>query len=508
MLTSSRNKKALVVEDTIAHRDIIYKLLAKKGITPILVADPSDSTREEIELEWVLKALDTEEPDMIILDIAWNENDRVALEALQGASDVREYWKQLQRVSKEPQVFKLLNALDNRRTFIPTILLTLYSSQIETLFKTISPFRADRFVIKKPDRTNVDSWGEIIGPLLERCIRAKEFLDIVKDPFLGDSSSSIELFSLAMQAAQSDAPILISGETGIGKTHLAKAIHSISSRSQKPFFHINIATIPPTTLYSVLFGYKKGAFTGAVEDKEGIFEAANAGTVFLDEIGDLPLAEQIFLLNALEGNQIYRLGENKSRTIDVRFIFATNRNLADLVGERTFREDLYYRIRIIPIELTPLRKRKGDITLLLKHFAKEFSIKLGKDLIKITDAEIKTLQNYDFPGNIRQLKSIVLRAVALDVSLEKSLSFEKEILHDEYVVDNQKDSDYIISYLWNIMSSRGLDLRGLLQELESKMVDFAMLRGGKNQEAAKLLNLKLSTFESKKRKSRLKALDE
>lgn len=224
------------------------------------------------------------------------------------------------------------------------------------------------------------------------------------------SMSMKKLFDLLPTIAQSESTVLINGETGTGKELLAKAIHGISKRADKPFVAVNCGALPDTLLESELFGYKKGAFTGASADKPGRFAIAQGGTLFLDEIGDISHALQVKLLRVIQERAYEPLGSNKPVTADVRIIAATNRNLPEMVKAGTFREDLFYRINVIRLELPPLRKRKDDIPLLIEHFIAIFNRQQHKNVSGITAPALEMLMSHDWPGNVRELENVIERA--------------------------------------------------------------------------------------------------
>ncbi|MEZ5042095.1 MAG: sigma 54-interacting transcriptional regulator [Saprospiraceae bacterium] len=215
------------------------------------------------------------------------------------------------------------------------------------------------------------------------------------------------------KVAASTATVLILGETGTGKELLARAIHSLSDREDQPLIKVNCATLPENLIESELFGHVRGSFTGAVQDKKGRFLLANKGTIFLDEIGEIPLDMQAKLLRVLQEGEFEQLGGNKTIQVDVRIIAATNRPLAQMVTEGTFREDLYYRLNVFPIVNLPLRERKEDIPLLARHFTKKYGERFGKKINKIPQADLNQLKNYSFPGNIRELENMIERAIIL-----------------------------------------------------------------------------------------------
>jgi Nif-specific regulatory protein len=247
---------------------------------------------------------------------------------------------------------------------------------------------------------------------------------------IGDSSATRILTHLIHKVAQTDATVLIIGESGTGKEIAAKAIHQLSRRKDKPFLAQFCGSIPDNLLESELFGYKKGAFTGAGTDKQGLLEAADAGTFFLDEIADISTALQAKLLRVLENREIIRLGDTKVKKIDVRIVAATNKDLQALVKEGIFREDLFYRLNVFPIRIPPLRERKSDIPLLTSHFIKQ----IGKKEMVIDPAAIKKLENYYWPGNIRQLINVIQRALILCDT--NKIFAEHIILEEEQNMEN------------------------------------------------------------------------
>ncbi len=222
---------------------------------------------------------------------------------------------------------------------------------------------------------------------------------------LGSSAAMRKVFSLIASTEASDAPVIIFGESGTGKELVAEAIHKTGARRRKPFVKVNCAALNESLLESELFGHVKGAFTGAYKTRKGRFEAAEGGDIFLDEVGDLPLSTQVKLLRVLEENVIERVGENKPIKVDVRVISATNKDLKALVDKGLFREDLFFRINVIPITIPPLRKRIEDIPLLAEKFFKRIQIKSGKNIEGISDEAMKKLTDYHWPGNVRELKS-------------------------------------------------------------------------------------------------------
>jgi len=233
------------------------------------------------------------------------------------------------------------------------------------------------------------------------------------DSFISHSPKMEEVLSIAARAADSKATILISGESGTGKEVLAKSIYYVSSRKEKPFIAVNIPALPETLLESELFGHEKGAFTGADKAKKGRFELADTGTIFLDEIGDIPINLQVKLLRVLQEHQIERLGSTENINIDVRIIAATHQNLEEKIKDGSFREDLFYRLNIVSLHIPPLRERREDILPLIDHFTEKYSKENNKPKLTLSKESVDLLIKYNFPGNVRELENVIERAVVL-----------------------------------------------------------------------------------------------
>lgn len=236
---------------------------------------------------------------------------------------------------------------------------------------------------------------------------------IIPEKIKGSSSKMNDVFALIERVANTDATVLIRGESGVGKELVADAIHFNSLRKSKPFLKVNCAALPESLIESELFGHEKGAFTGAANLRIGIFEAANGGTIFLDEFGDIPASTQVKLLRVLQERELERIGSTKSIKVDVRIICATNKNLEEMIANKSFREDLYYRINVFPIYIPPLRERINDIPILTDFFIDKFNKKHGKNIKRITSSAMDLLMIYNWPGNIRELENCIERACIL-----------------------------------------------------------------------------------------------
>ncbi len=289
------------------------------------------------------------------------------------------------------------------------------------------------------------------------------------DQIISASESFKKVLRNVEQVAVTDATVLILGETGTGKELIARAVHTTSSRSERPLVKVNCAALPPTLIESELLGHEKGAFTGAVSRRQGRFELADQGTIFLDEIGDLPLDLQAKMLRVLQEGEFERVGGTQTLNVDVRVIAATNRDLEQAIQAGEFREDLFYRLNVFPITLPPLRKHREDIPLLANHFIKKYAAKLGKKISQVPQKVTETLQAYHFPGNVRELENIIERAIILaegeTLRLDESLDLLKRqsTSAEDAPTLEEVERNHIISVLqetnWRIEGPKGAALR-------------------------------------------------
>jgi DNA-binding NtrC family response regulator len=309
---------------------------------------------------------------------------------------------------------------------------------------------------------------------------------------IGEDPALKKVLGALQRAAGSDATVLLQGESGTGKELFARALHVLSARANGPFVAINCAAIPEHLLETELFGHEKGAFTGAVTRKPGRFELVHRGTLFLDEIGDLPLSLQAKILRALEERRFERVGGNVSLHVDVRVVAATNRNLKAAVAARQFREDLYFRLSVFPIDIPPLRERPGDVEILARHFVDRFSRELAKPTLVLTPDALAALQAYNWPGNVRELQNCIERAVILadDGAIHRkhlNLAF-----HAPPPVEPSHWERIDLSGTLDDVSRR------VLAEVERRKLTQALRdAGGNKQRAAELLAVSLRTFLAK-----------
>jgi transcriptional regulator with PAS, ATPase and Fis domain len=292
---------------------------------------------------------------------------------------------------------------------------TLERPQIQKLLGRCNALREEVMQLSRKERFVTATASGMGARKHTTAQRRKGLLErsFVFEGVFGESPKLLDALEIAEKAAPTDLPVLIDGESGTGKELMAKVIHANGSRADKPYISVNCGAIPDNLIESELFGHKRGAFTGAASDRSGKFEAANNGTIFLDEIGELPLPGQVKLLRVLQSNEIQRVGSDSAIDVDARIVAATNKNLLKMCSEGTFREDLYYRLGVIQVTLPPLRERKDEIPLLFEYFGDEAAEKLRRRPVKLSRRLRTFLLNYAYPGNIRELRNIIFRISCL-----------------------------------------------------------------------------------------------
>jgi len=301
---------------------------------------------------------------------------------------------------------------------------------------------------------------------------------------IGKSKKMQELFKMIEVVSATSSTVLITGESGTGKELVAKAIHLNSPRAEEAFVSVNCGAFPETLLESELFGYMRGAFTGAAANKKGLFEVADKGTIFLDEIGDTSTAMQVKLLRVLQERTIRRVGGTEEIPVDVRIISATNRDLSEMVADNQFREDLFYRISVIPLELPPLRQRRDDIPLLADHFLARLNASMGKKIDRISDEALKKMETYDWPGNVRELENAMERAFILEESNGLSAQHLPESVATNPRMRGVTD-----------FPEEGFDLEAYVENLQKGFLEEALRRSdGIQVKAAELLRMTYRSF--------------
>lgn len=437
----------VVVDDEENQRDIIVTILREEGIDAKGAATPEEA------MELIKKY----KPEVVLTDLRLGSMDGIELmERVYSQSDSR------------PPAFIILTAYGT----IDSAVTAVKKGAFDYLTKPV-----DRDVLLISIKRAIER-----EKIIRENIRLKEELSehFKLEGIVGRAPNFLNALSIARKVSSTNATVLITGESGTGKELIAKAIHYNSPRSTRPFVAINCASIPETLIESELFGYEAGAFTGAVARKKGLFEAANEGTLFLDEIGDLPLTTQAKLLRALQEKEIMRLGGREPIKIDARIIAATNKDLEEELKKGRFREDLFYRLRVITIEMPSLRERKEDIPLLVEHFIKKYSKEFQKAIKGIEPLALKRLEGYHWPGNVRQLMSVI----------EKAVIMADEIIRIEHIKDELKD--FTAQSLYDIdIPPEGINL----EELEKELLKRAMEKSnGVIAKAAKLLGLSYKAF--------------
>jgi DNA-binding NtrC family response regulator len=373
----------------------------------------------------------------------------------------------------------LLAAIRRQNSVVPVIVMTAYGS-IETAVESmkagandflLKPFSLDHLMQVVDKALEVRALREENRDLKEQLGRRYEF-----DNIIGRSGPMQEIFAAIERVAPSRATVLLCGESGVGKDLIARAIHYRSPRRDRPLVKINCSAIPENLMESELFGYEKGAFTGAAGSKPGKFEQADTGTVFLDEIGDVPAGIQVKLLRILQEREFERLGSNVTRHIDVRVIAATNQDLRAALEQGTFREDLYYRLNVVPLNIPPLRERQPDIAFLAQHFVHKLAPDAGAQVEGITPAAIAKLEAYHWPGNVRELENVIERSLVMcrgDVLDEQDIRLE--------MAPRPRAQNQDPSFL-----PEGLTL----DQYEQEIIREALRRaGGNKSQAARLLGL-------------------
>jgi len=384
----------------------------------------------------------------------------------------------------------VLQTIKEKDPEIPVIVITAYGS-IENAVKAIQkgafdyvtkPFKEERL------RSSIIKALKIIRLTYEVRHLRQEIEDrYTFKNIVGDSPKICDVLKLAGSVSNTDTTVMITGESGTGKELLSRATHINSPRSSSPFLTINCAAIPSSLLEAELFGYEKGAFTGAHKRTKGKFEVASGGTLFLDEIGDMELNVQAKLLRILETGEFERLGGGKTRKSDVRIIAATNKNLEEMVETKRFREDLFYRINVFPIHIPPLRERKEDIPKLSTHFIQEFSKAFGRKPPGLSEKSIKKLTRYPWKGNIRELKNVLERAMILCKG--------SQITSSHLILNESQEKSFermtIDKLIPMLINDQGL----ALEDLENYYTQYAMKASGNNvSKAARILGLSRATL--------------
>jgi two-component system, NtrC family, response regulator PilR len=336
-----------------------------------------------------------------------------------------------------------------------------------------------------------------VGRALETLVLQRENFAFKRDAasrnslenFIGSSPVIEKLKATIRTVAPTASTVLIYGESGTGKELVARAVHSCSTRASEPFVSINCGAFPETLLESELFGYVKGAFTGASQNKRGLFEVASGGTIFLDEIGEMSVSMQVKLLRVLQERTIRPVGGTQETPVDVRVIAATNRDLREMVANGTFREDLYYRVSVIPIQVPALRERRDDVELLANHFLKKYSVAAQKSILRILQESLDALKAFEWPGNVRQLENTIERAVAMEIGNELRVDLEADRPRARAVAASSN------GHSSPDVPSDGIDFEKYVAGVERSLIESALQQsGGVQIRAAELLKVSYRSF--------------
>jgi two-component system response regulator PilR (NtrC family) len=451
--------RVLVVDDEKSMRDLLAITLEKEGYD-VTLADGGEAAVEAIRRDAF---------DAILTDLRMPKVD--GLQVLRSAKDL----------SPETTVI-VITAVASTETAVEAMKLGAYDY-------VTKPFKLDevKLIVKNAlERKRLRDENLYLRKQLETQYRFENII--------GKSPRIVEVFDTIRKIADSGSTVMITGESGTGKELVARAIHFNSHRRDKPFLSVNCGAIPEGLMESELFGHVKGAFTGAVSNKVGLFSAAEGGTLFLDEITEIPALLQVKLLRAIQEREIRRVGDTRDVKIDVRLIAASNRDLETAVSEGIMREDLFYRLNVIPIRLPPLRERREDIPLLLAHFLQKFGKELGKEVRGVTPEALAVLERHHWPGNIRELENVVERAIVLGAgevlgadSLPESVRRERPL--------RGMDVD---------LPEEGMDIEATLDGLERRYLQRALERTqGVQTKAAELLKMTFRQFRYKLQKHNL-----
>lgn len=436
----------LIIDDEAKIRSLLSRIISLEGFEVF----------EASNLKSGLKKLETSEIDIVICDVKLPDGNGVEFSRI-----VKEKFATVEII--------LLTAFGN----IPDGVLAIKNGAFDYITKGDDNTRILPLIYKAAEKVALNK--RVLH--LEKQLNRKQSFESI----IGKSSVITTVVDSARKVANTDATVLLTGETGTGKEVFAQAIHHASKRNKNNFIAINCSAFGKDLLENELFGHKAGAFTGALKDSKGIFEEANQGTVFLDEIGEMPLDLQAKLLRVLESGEFLKVGDSKPTKTDVRIIAATNRDLETEIEKGNFREDLYYRINIFQIKLPSLRERVADIELLVNFFLKSFSLKTGKNIISVSPDYLKALKNHPWKGNIRELRNVIERSVILTDSSELGI---ESLPIDISVYSSEKDSAQTkIMSAFSMASAEKMQIQKVLNHTK-----------GNKAEAARLLEIGIATL--------------
>jgi two-component system nitrogen regulation response regulator GlnG len=452
--------KVWLADDDEAIRIVLEESLKNSGYATTTFSNASD----------LIEELNSDTPDLIITD--------VHMPGMHG--------------------YDLLKHINNNYSELPVIIMTAFAD----MQAAVDSYGSGAFeYIPKP--FDLDETIKIVQRALEKKPSTRGLKSSPKTDIIGKAQSMQMVFRAIGKLSNTNATVLVQGESGTGKELIAKSLHKNSPRHDMPFIALNMADIPKELVESELFGHEKGAFTGAVDRRLGRFEQANGGTLFLDEIGDMPLDSQTRLLRVLSNKEFYRVGGDKPIKADVRIIAATHQNLHNLVSQSKFREDLFYRLNVIKIDVPPLRERKDDIELLAKYFLKKNSDAAGEELRVLSNETIDALNRYEWPGNVRQLENTCYWLTLMSPTQNVQPSdLPNEILEVGANLSANSDSsweDGFVSWLRDLVDSQETDVLDFVNpKIEKLLIKTALEKtNGKKNDAAKLLGWGRNTLAKK-----------
>jgi DNA-binding NtrC family response regulator len=457
------NGRVLITDDDKQTRDLITTFLGYRGYEVLQASDGQD----------VFDNIDLSEIDLVITDLMMPRVNGL------------EFIKKLKSI--HPEIVTIVYSAFGSSEMASNLL------KAGAFFYLEKPFdleELDKLVQRGLEHRSLQSRSYTGSPSIKNRARIN---------IIGESEKMLSLFELIEKVAASDSTVLIQGESGTGKELVAKAIHELSERSNRNFVPVNCGAIPDELMESELFGHVKGSFTGATSTRIGRFEMADKGTFFLDEIGDMKTNLQVKLLRVLQNKELEPVGATRPRKVDVRIIAATHQNLESLVEEKKFREDLFYRLSVIPIHIPPLRERKEDIPLLIDHFIEKFNREKKRNVRGFDKESLEILCNFHWPGNIRELENLVERMVII----KGSGTITKNDLPEKYAGKKARPALESIP-----LPNNGICLSSAVEEFENKLIIQALEKtGGNKKEAALLLNLKRTTFIEKLKKKKMFSSD-
>lgn len=436
-------RKVLIVDDEGGMRHMLSVLLEREGYAIETAEDGRQGLDKIKEASF----------DLVLCDIRMPEMDGLS------------FLESSKKIKKELPVI-MMSAFGNVDTAIEAMKKGAYDY-------VSKPFKADEILLRLQRLTDQEKLFSENQNLKRVLHQQTNFNNII-----ARSPRMLEIFDTIRKIADYKTTVLITGESGSGKELIARAIHYNSPRSNKPFVAINCTAIPETLLESELFGYVKGAFTGANKDKKGLFEEAHGGTLFLDEVGDLPVPLQVKLLRVIQEEEIRRVGSSTTQKVDVRLITATLKDLGEEIKKGSFREDLYYRLNVLPIHIPPLRERKEDIPLLTEHFLQGFNKEMSKQVERLSPETVQALSDYSWPGNVRELENTIERAMVLETSHELTVE------HLPDTIKNQEVNPAIKA------AANELSIKKMMTIMEQELIKKALEKTNGNRTwAAKLLEI-------------------